>query len=81
VLWTILRQGLTLVSLGLAIGLLGSLALSHFMSSLLFEVTPTDFATFFAVSTILMTIGVAACVVPARRATIIDPLVALRSEP
>jgi putative ABC transport system permease protein len=80
VLGMILRQGLTLVALGLAIGVAGALALSRVMDGLLYGVGATDPITFVAVALVLLGVAVVACLVPARRATTIDPLVALRAE-
>ena len=73
-------QGMRLVFVGLVIGLGGALALTRLMSSLLFGVSTTDAATFVAVGVGLMVVGVFACYLPARRATKVDPLVALRYE-
>ena len=73
-------QGMKLVLLGLGIGLGGAFALTRLMSSLLFGVSTTDTATFVAVGLILSVVGVLACYLPARRATRVDPLVALRYE-
>jgi predicted permease len=80
VLGMILRQGLTLVALGLAIGVAGALALSRVMDGLLYGVGATDPITFVAVALVLLGVAIVACLVPARRATTIDPLVALRAE-
>ena len=80
VLGLFMGQGLRLVLLGLVIGLVGAFALSRLMSSLLFGVSTTDTATFVVVATVLMLVGVFACYLPARRATRVDPLVALRYE-
>lgn len=80
VLWMILRQGLGLVGAGLLAGLAGSLALTRLMATLLFGVEPTDVLTFLGVSAVILTVAALACFVPARRATSIDPISALRSE-
>jgi len=80
VLKLILKDGLVLASLGVAIGLAGAFALTRLMSSLLFEVKPTDAQTFIAVSALLIFVALLACLIPARRATKVDPLVALRYE-
>jgi predicted permease len=76
----VLRQGLALVGTGLVLGAVGSLMLSRILSSHLFETTPTDPLTLASVSAVFLVAGLAACLVPARRATTIDPLVALRTE-
>ena len=65
---------------GIAIGVAGALALTRFLGSLLFEIKPTDPATFIAVSVLLMLVALAACYIPARRAMRVDPMVALRYE-
>jgi predicted permease len=80
VLWMVLRQGMTLVLIGLGIGSLGAFALTGLMSTLLFGVEPTDPLTFLAVSFVLAGAAVVACYLPARRVTLIDPIRALRSE-
>jgi putative ABC transport system permease protein len=80
VLKLILRDGLVLASLGVVIGLAGAFALTRLMSSLLFDVKPTDAQTFIAVSALLIFVALLACFVPARRASKVDPLIALRSE-
>jgi putative ABC transport system permease protein len=76
----ILAYGLKLVLIGVAVGIGASLALTRLMSSLLFGVTATDPVTFTAVAVLLVVVSLAACYVPARRATKIDPMVALRYE-
>ncbi|HEU4713065.1 MAG TPA: ABC transporter permease [Pyrinomonadaceae bacterium] len=80
VLRLFLRQGMTLVFVGLVIGLAGALALTRLMSSLLFGVSTTDTLTFVSVAIGLVIVGLFACYIPARRATKVDPLVALRYE-
>jgi predicted permease len=76
----VLRQGLTLIGTGLAAGFLASLALTRLLESLLYEVRPTDLATAGAVALLLAVIALFASYVPARRATRVDPMVALRYE-
>jgi putative ABC transport system permease protein len=76
----VVRQGLGLVVAGLVAGLAGSLALLRVMSSLLYGVAPTDPATFAAVAAVLVTVATAASYLPARRATRVDPMIALRAE-
>jgi len=73
-------QGMQLIGLGLIIGLLGSIVLTRMMSSLLFGVSATDLTTFGLVAVGLLVVGLLACYIPARRATKVDPLVALRYE-
>jgi putative ABC transport system permease protein len=75
----VLRQGLTLVAIGLVIGIAGALALTRLMSRLLFAIEPTDATTFIAVSAVLAIVALLACFLPARRAASVDPLVALRA--
>jgi predicted permease len=76
----VLGQGLRLAGIGLAVGLAGAFAASKLLSKLLFEVKPTDPATYAAVAVLLAAVAVAACYLPARRAMKVDPLVALRQE-
>jgi putative ABC transport system permease protein len=74
----VLRQGLQLVLIGLAIGFAGALVLTGVLTTLLFGIQPTDGVTFVAVSMVLIAVAALACVVPARRAASVDPMVALR---
>ena len=69
-----------LAAIGIAAGLIGALALTRVMSSLLFGITPTDAVTFGAVVGILATVAFFATLIPARRAAAVDPMVALREE-
>jgi ABC-type antimicrobial peptide transport system permease subunit len=80
VLRMVLRSGMTLVLAGIAIGIAGALALTRFLTTLLFGVTPTDMLTFVVVSAVLIFVALMACLVPARRATKVNPLEALRYE-
>ena len=80
VLALIVRQGLRLTLLGVALGIAGAWALTSFLASFLFGVAPRDPATFGLVSLAMVGVSVLACYVPARRATRVDPIVALRYE-
>lgn len=73
-------QGMKLAAIGVALGLLGSFALTRLMKSLLFGVGTTDPLTFSVVPLLLAVVSFVACYIPARRATKVDPLIALRSE-
>lgn len=80
VLTLVAKSGLSMAFVGIGIGLLASLALTRLLNAILFEVTPTDVPTFAIVSIGLIVIAGIACYVPARRATKVNPLVALRHE-
>ena len=80
VLKLVLGSGMSLVLIGAALGVAGAFAATRVMSNLLFGVAPTDFATFTAVVVVLLVVALVACYIPARRATKVDPLEALRYE-
>lgn len=80
VLSMVLRSGMALLLLGIAIGLLGAYSLSQFLQSLLFQVTSTDLLTYLSVPILLTLVALVACYLPARRAMRVDPVIALRSE-
>jgi putative ABC transport system permease protein len=77
---SIVGEGLRLAALGLSLGLAGAFALTRFLSTQLFGVAPTDPASFAAVAALLAAVALAATLAPARRATLVDPIVTLRSE-
>ena len=80
VLRMIIAQRLKLTLAGIAIGLGTSFALTRFLRTLLFDISPTDPLTFAVVAILLATVAVAACAIPARRATQVDPMIALRHD-
>ncbi len=76
----VVRQGLGLALLGVALGIVGAMALTRLLSTLLYDTSPTDVITFLGVSLLFLAVGAAACFAPARQVTSIDPLTALREE-
>jgi putative ABC transport system permease protein len=80
VVGAVVRRGMILTGIGTLLGLGGSFALSSFIVSALFETTATDPATYVVVVALLLLVALAACVLPARRAVRVDPVIALRSE-
>ena len=76
----VLRQGLILTAMGIVLGLTGAAAVTRYLRGMLFGVTPLDPSTFVAVSLTFLLVATLASYVPARRATKVDPLVALRCE-
>jgi putative ABC transport system permease protein len=80
VLAMILKQGALTGGIGIFFGLLGALAITRWLQSQLFEISPTDPATLAIVSLVLLLVSLAACAIPGRRASRIDPVIALRCE-
>lgn len=78
--WMILKLGLVQLALGLTLGLAGALALSRVLQGIIVGISPTDLITFATIAVLLTIVSVVACLLPARRATRVDPLVALRAE-
>jgi putative ABC transport system permease protein len=76
----VLGQGLRLAAIGLAAGIAGAFALTRVMANLLFEVTPFDPVTIAAVTLLMMVLALLACYIPARHASRVDPMAALRYE-
>jgi predicted permease len=80
VLMMVVRQGVTLVVVGLALGVVGALAAGRVLNAYLYETAPRDPLIFAGVAVVFILAGIIACLIPARRATTVDPLIALRAE-
>jgi len=80
ILGLVLRESALLMGAGILLGLAGAIGLTRVVSTLLYEIRPTDPATFIFASSLMVAVGLLACYIPARRATKVDPLVALRYE-
>jgi putative ABC transport system permease protein len=80
VMGMVLRQGLVLAALGIGVGLLAAVAFGHLLRSLLFNVSPTDPTTFATITALVFAVALLACYLPARRATRVNPVEALRHE-
>jgi ABC-type antimicrobial peptide transport system permease subunit len=76
----VIKRGLLLTAMGVAAGLVLALAMSHLMAGFLYGVSPLDPATFIGVPAGLTLVALIACYLPARRATRVDPMIALRAE-
>jgi putative ABC transport system permease protein len=74
----VLRQGIRATLAGVGIGVIAGLALTRLLRSLLYGVTPSDWITFLSVAVLLLVVALVACLIPARRAMRVDPIVALR---
>jgi putative ABC transport system permease protein len=80
VMMLVIKRGMAVTLIGVAIGVLGSLALTRLIESLLFQVSTTDLTTFVGVAGLLIAVALLACWIPARRASRVDPMTALRCE-
>ena len=80
VLKSVVGQGMSLAASGLAVGLAGAFLVTRLLERLLFGVKPTDLAIFGGIALLLLGVAFCACLIPARRATKVDPVVALRAE-
>jgi putative ABC transport system permease protein len=80
ILAMVIKNGLTLVAAGILVGVMASYVLTRALASQIWGVSPTDPLTFVVVVAVIVTVGIAACLLPARRATRVDPMVALRYE-
>ena len=80
VLGLVFKQGITIALVGIVVGVAGALALSRLTKSLLYGVDPADPATFGIVAGVIVLVATAACLIPMRRATRVDPLTAIRAD-
>jgi putative ABC transport system permease protein len=80
VLRTLIGEGLRLAMAGVVLGVIGALLISRLLSTMLFQISPTDPVTFVSVAAVLTAVALLACYIPARRATRVHPLTALQSE-
>src|SRR5262249_34939187 len=80
VFWLVIREGVKLALVGILIGFGGAWALTRLMKNLLFGVSPTDPLTFIVIAAVLTFVALLACWIPARRATRVDPLIAIRAD-
>jgi ABC-type antimicrobial peptide transport system permease subunit len=80
ILGLVIGQGLKLAAIGIVLGLVGAFGVTRYVRTILYNVTPTDPVSFIGVAVFLTLVAVLASYIPARRATAVDPLVALRGE-